>query len=123
MAITYYEADDFYQLKSITNEIKIFVTFGETCCGGFLIFHDGRFIGANSGVKIDCKEIIDTWITINVILKEDSNKFSWGSVLINIQEDSSIPKMLGPYRRNIEKHVDTVCFTIKIKIVGNSPVA
>jgi hypothetical protein len=123
MATTYYEADDFYQLKSQTNEIKIFVKFGETCCGGFLIFHDGRFIDANSGAKIACKDIVGTWITINVILKDDSKKFSWASVLINIQEDSSIPKMLGPYRRNIEKHIDTVCFMIKIKIVDNSPVA
>jgi hypothetical protein len=122
MAITYYEADDFYQLKSQTNEIKIFVTFGETCCGGCLIFHDGALIGANTNVMIDCKDIMDTWITINVVLKEDTNKMSWASVLINIQEDSSIPKMLGPYRRNVEPHMDTVCFTIKIKIVNHSPV-
>jgi hypothetical protein len=123
MANTYYEADDFYVLKSEINEIKLFVQFGETCCGGYLIFFDGNLVNANSPAMIECKEMLGKWITVNVVMRDDQHKFDWASVLITLQEDSSIPKMLGPYRKRMEEGNDSICFTIKINIVDKSPIS
>ena len=62
------------------------------------------------------KEFIDDWITVSVVIKDQLEKLSWGSVMITLQEDNQIPKTFGPYRRKMEKNLDTLCYTIKIKI-------
>jgi hypothetical protein len=116
MATTYYDADDFYMLNSEVNELKLSVQLGEGMSGGYLIFHGDELMGANTEARISKREFVGTWITITIIIKDKPGNLSWASVMATLQEDSQIPKSFGPYRRKMEKHLDTVCYTIKIKI-------
>lgn len=120
MATIHYDADDFYMLKSEANEVKLRVQIGEELAGAFLIFNGTEFIGANTVAVIGKADYLDAWITISVVIKHQPERHSWASVMVSLLEDSQIPKTFGPYRRKMEEHVDTVCYTLKINIRKNS---
>jgi hypothetical protein len=116
MATIYHDAEDFYNLKSEANVLLLSVQLGQEMNGGYLIFNGDKLIGANMQATITKEEFKDTWLTLSVVIKDNSEKVNWASVLFTLQEDSQIPKNFGPYRRKMEANLDTCCFTIKIKI-------
>ena len=116
MATAYYDADDFYFVKSSTNQIRLSVGLGQEMNGGYLIFHGDQLIAANADGFLKQQNFIDDWLTVSVIMKDKPDNRNWASVILTLQEDSQIPKTFGPFRKEMEKSIDTICYTFKIKI-------
>ena len=116
MATNYYDADDYFFVKSETNTLKVSVQLGQEMSGGYLIFHGKQLIGVNEGTMLNQKDFIDDWITVAIIIKDTPTDDNWGSVMVTLQEDSQIPKSFGPYRNFMAQNIDTVSYIIKVKI-------
>ena len=75
-------------------------------------------IGVNKSATIrkgnDC---IDQWITVVSAIKDKLEETNWTSVTIFFQEDGEPITAFGPYKREVAKHLDTVIYTIKIKVL------
>lgn len=117
MSTAYYDADDFYMLKSETNMIKIDVQIGTGLIGGFFVFNGTGLIGVNEDCVLRKNEVFSgSWITVSAVIKDEPGNEDWASVIVTLQEDSQIPKTFGPYRRKMDGNIDTVCYTFKIEI-------
>lgn len=117
MATTYYEAEDVFIVKSKNNSLELNVKTGDGQGGGYLIFKDTELIGSNKKITLkNVDELIDKWLTFVVVIKDKMDETNWTSVTVTIQEEASQLIPFGPYKREVQKHLDTVCYSIKIKI-------
>lgn len=117
MATTYYEAEDVFILKSKKSALELNVKTGDGQGGGYLIFKDTELIGSNKKVTLkNVTDLIDKWLTFVVVIKDKMEETNWTSVTVSIQEEGNELTLFGPYKREVQKHLDTVCYSIKIKI-------
>ncbi len=117
MATTYYEAEDVFVLKSKNNSLELNVKTGDGQGGGYLIFKDTELIGSNKKITLkNLDDLINKWLTFVVVIKDKMEETNWTSVTVIIQEQGSELAMFGPYKREVQNHLDTVCYSIKIKI-------
>lgn len=117
MATIYHDAQEKYTLKSAQNSLAITVQIGDGQGGGYFIFNDKELIGVNNKASIaNGSDCIDKWITVVAAIKDKLTETNWTSVTINFQEGGKGTTTFGPYKREVEKHLDTVVYTIKIKV-------
>ena len=117
MATIYHDAEEIYSLKSELNSLTISVEIGDGQGGGYLIFNDTKLVGVNKPAEIykgaDC---LDNWITVVAAIKDKLTQTNWTSISISFKEQGERLVTFGPYKREVEKHLDTVVYTIKIKV-------
>lgn len=117
MATTYYEAEDVFTLKSAENSIELNVKTGDGQGGGYLIFKDTELIASNKKVTIkEVDELINKWLTFVVVIKDKLEETNWTSVTVSIKEKGENPVLFGPFKREVQNHLDTVCYAVKIKV-------
>lgn len=117
MATIYHDAQDIYKLKSELNSLTISVESGEEEGAGYFIFNDAKLVGPNKPGQIykgaDC---VDNWITVVAVIKDKLTETNWTSLSISFKEEGERQVTFGPYKREVEQHLDTVVYTIKIKV-------
>jgi len=117
MAITYYEAEDVFKLKSSENPIDLEVKIGDGQGGGYLIFSDTKLISSNKKATIKKpSSLIDKWLNFVIVVKDKLKETNWTSVTVSIIEDGTT-SVYGPFKREVAEHLDTVCYSVKIKIL------
>lgn len=117
MATTYFEAEDIYKLQSIDNTLSLSVTIGDGQGGGYIIFKDTKLIASNKKTSIrKLNDLVGKWLTFVVVIKDKLEETNWTSVTINLKETDNEVVSFGPYKREVQNHLDTVCYSIKIKI-------
>jgi len=116
MATTYYDTQDLYHFSSNSFPLEISVTIGDGQGGGYLIFNGTSLIGPNKKGAISAKANIKEWITVTATVKDKLQETNWTSVTVHIK-DKTNQTSFGPYKREVENHLDTVCYTIKIKMI------
>lgn len=114
MAVTYVEIEDKYQPKTTNKDIKVHAEIGDGQGGGYLIFLNQKFMGnsveANLGKANDVNR---KWIIISSTVIDKLDETNWTSLTIYITEGDNIT-VYGPYKKEVQKHLDTVCYIIKI---------
>lgn len=117
MATTYFEAEDLFKLHSTSHALDLSVTIGDGQGGGYLIFRDTKLIASNKKITIKkLSDLQDKWLTFVVVIKDKLEETNWTSVSITIKETDKEAITFGPYKREVQNHLDTVCYSIKIKI-------
>lgn len=112
MATTYFDAEDYYKVTTESFPLKISVTTGNAQGGGYLIFNDTQLIGTNNHCEINTIEEAGQWITVSATIKDKLEETNWTSITIHVGEST-----FGPYRREVDAHLDTVIYTLKLKIL------
>jgi hypothetical protein len=119
MATIYHDAEEIYTLKSGSNPLAISVKNGDGQGGGYFIFKDKKLIGVNkSATIIKGSDCLNQWITVVSAIKDKLEETNWTSVTIFFQEEGEPVTTYGPYKREVAKHLDTVVYTIKIKVLS-----
>lgn len=117
MATTRYEADELLQLSANSFPLTISVHIGNGQGGGYLIFKGTALIGVNHEAVIAQQNDVDEWIFITVTIKDKLEETNWTSVTVFIEEHNKpVPIKLGPYSRELENHLDTIIYAIKLKM-------
>ncbi len=117
MATTYYEAEDVFTLQSTENSIELNVKTGDGQGGGYLIFKDTELIASNKKAVIkEVDDLLEKWLTFVVVIKDKLEETNWTSATVSIKEKGEDVVVFGPYKREVQNHLDTVCYSIKIKI-------
>lgn len=118
MATTYYDAEDFLDINAGLFPLTISVQLGDGQGGGYLIFNGSHLIGINNEAVIGTIEDIQEWLTVTATIKDKLEETNWTSITVTIKANNrQQPYSFGPYKREAEKHLDTVGYTIKIKML------
>lgn len=117
MATTYYEAEDFFKINATYFPLKITVHLGDGQGGGYLIFNGTNLVGINDAAVIDTIENISEWVTVAATIKDKLEETNWTSITITLTTNKQQIHTFGPYKREVEKHLDTVGYTVKIKML------
>ena len=117
MGTIYHDAQEIYTLKSELNALTISVEIGDKQIGGYFIFNDTNLVGANNSAEIykgaDC---FGNWITVVTAIKGKLTETNWTSISIIFKEQGEKMVVLGPYNREVDRNLDTIVYTIKIKV-------
>lgn len=115
MASFFVDIDETYTAADSSRVISLDISIGDGQDGGYLVFLNNKFIGANrecalgKGADIKGQKSL-TSVTITDELQETN----WTSCTLNIYEDSTLIKSLGPYKKLVPDQQDTVIFSINI---------
>ena len=112
MATTYFDAEDYCNINNASFPLTIAVKTGNGEGGGYLIFNDDKLIGPNTAAEIKTIEKAGQWITVSATIKDKLEQTNWTSVTVFVGEHT-----YGPYKREVATHLDTVVYTIKIKLI------
>lgn len=120
MATIYHEAEELFILENETNNLEIKVETGNGQGGGVIVFFENNLIHEkNNKFTIEKASKIDKWITVAVVIKDKLTQTNWTNVTINLKESNSQEKFYK-YSREVPNHLDTIVYTIKIKIQKES---
>jgi hypothetical protein len=114
MAITYVQIDDRYKPKTNTENIRVLVQIGDGQPGGYLIFLNQSLMGTNQEVSIGkAVDVLGKRILVSATVVDQLEETNWTSATVIIQEGAE-RTVYGPYSKEAEKHLDTICYIIKI---------
>jgi len=114
MATTYVEIDDKYIPKTSDQLISISAEIGDGQAGAYLVFLDKKLKGNNVTADIGKKnEVLGKRSIISATVIDTLEETNWTSLTIKIKEGAN-EQVYGPYSKEVAKHLDTVCFIIKI---------
>lgn len=114
MAITYVEIEDRYKPKNMNESITVSVIIGDGQTGAYLIFLDQHLKGANKSAKIGkATDVLGKRTIISATVVDELDQTNWTSLTITIAEGNSTTQY-GPYSKEASKHLDTICYIIKI---------
>lgn len=117
MATTYFEAEDVFKFHSENNSLELKVIIGDGQGGGYLIFKDTKLISSNKKASVkSLKDLDNKWLTFVAVIKDKLEETNWTSVAIEIQETGYDSVSFGPFKREVQNHLDTVCYSVKIKL-------
>lgn len=117
MATTKYEADEQFYAHQHCFPLKISVHIGDGQGGGFLIFNGTELIGVNAAANINSGQDASEWITITATIKDKLEETNWTSITVELKEaNRPAPTIFGPYSRELSNHLDTIIYSIKIKM-------
>lgn len=121
MATIYHEAEELFILESEINKLEIKVVTGNGQGGGIVVFFENNLIQEiNNKFTIDDNTSkFEKWITIAVVIKDKLTQTNWTNVTINLKE-SDLEEKVYRYSREVPNHLDTIIYTIKIKIQKKS---
>ncbi len=116
MANTYVDIEDNYSLKSQEDDVYADVIIGNAQPGAYSIFLNTELIGQNKRVKAGkASGLVDKKLVFSVVVQDEREETNWTSAEITLEEGNSRTSY-GPYSREVNAHLDTVTYTIKIKI-------
>lgn len=117
MATTYYDAEDFLHINAGHFPLTVSVQPGDGQGGGYLIFNGSQLVGINNKAIIGSIEDTQEWLTVTATIKDKLGETNWTSITITLKANGQQIYTFGPYKREAEKHLDTVGYTIRIKML------
>lgn len=116
MATIYHDAEEQFMLVNTNNDLEVKVSTGNGQGGGVIVFFENSLIQEkNNKYVLDNKSKFDKWITIVVVIKDKLTQTNWTNVSIEVKE-SGLEGKSYKYSREVPNHLDTVIYTVKIKI-------
>lgn len=117
MATTRYEADELLKVSTESFPLTVSVHIGNGQGGGYLIFKGTDLIGVNRKAVIANLDNVGEWVFITVTIKDKLEETNWTSVTVFVEEHNSRSAIkLGPYSKELENHLDTIIYAIKLKM-------
>ncbi|MFL9844393.1 hypothetical protein [Flavobacterium rhizosphaerae] len=117
MAIIYYDAEDFCNVSQASFPLTISVKIGDGQGGGYLIFNGIDLISTNAPGTIHSINEADQWVTVAVTVKDKLLETNWTSMTVYLQNANQEERIkFGPYKKEVPQHLDTVCYTLQLKL-------
>lgn len=116
MAVKHIDLEERYIPKTNRDEIIIEVVIGDggDATGSYAVFLGKEFIESNAPANIGKKaNLKNKRTTISCTIPDVLKETNWTSITVIITEGSNLTK-LGPYKAEVEAHLDTAVYTLKI---------
>ncbi len=116
MAVKHIDLEDRYIPATRTEDIIVEVGIGDSGdeTGSYAIFSGTNFIEANAPANLGNKAAIGKKkTTVSVTVPDVLKETNWTSITVYITEGVKITQY-GPYRAEVEAHLDTAVYTLKI---------
>lgn len=116
MAIKHIDLEERYIPKTNTEDIIIEVIIGDggDAVGSYAVFVGKEFIDANATANIGKKANLENKrTTISCAIPDVLKETNWTSITVIIREGLEETKF-GPYKAEVEAHLDTAIYTLKI---------
>ena len=117
MAIKHIDLDDKFIPKTTNKEIVVEVMIGDALdeVGSYSVFLGTEFISANEPANLGKKSNLKgKKTTIAVVVPDVLKETNWTSMTVIVIEGDEIPTQFGPYKAEVEEHLDTAIFTLKL---------
>lgn len=117
MAVKHIELADKYIPKTSTKDIIVEVMIGDAGdeVGAYSVFLGTEFINANEPANIGKKaDVVNKKTTISVTIPDVLEETNWTSMTVLVKEGSGDPTQFGPYKYELEDHLDTAIYTLKL---------
>ncbi len=117
MAIKHIDLEDKYLPRTKTRDILVQIKIGDAAdtVGSYSVFLGTEFISSNKVANLGNKSNVeDKKTTIVVIVPDVLKETNWTSTTVFIKEGASDPQIFGPYKAEVEEHLDTAIFTLKL---------
>lgn len=118
MATIYHEAEEQFTLQKESNNLELQVTTGNGQGGGIVTFFENELLTeVNGKYEITNNSKIGKWLTVIVAIKDKLTQTNWTNVTISLKEIGA-QEQKYQYSRELANHLDTIVYTIKIKVVS-----
>lgn len=117
MAVKFIELADKYLPRTTTKDIIVEVMIGDAGddVGAYSIFLGTEFIEANAPANLGRKaNVVNKKTTISVTIPDVLEETNWTSMTVFVTEGSGEPTQFGPYKCELENHLDTAVYTLKL---------
>jgi len=117
MAVKHIDLEDKYIPKTNNKDIIVEVEIGDAGdeVGAYSVFLGTEFIEANAPANIGKKaDVVGKKTTISVTIPDVLEETNWTSMTVFIKEGSGAPTKFGSYRCELENHLDTAIYTLKL---------
>ena len=117
MAVKFVDLADIYIPKTSTKDIIVDVEIGDAGdeVGAYAIFLGTDFISVNAPGNLGKKSNLEgKKTTISVTVPDVLEETNWTSMTVFVKEGSGDPAQFGPYKVELENHLDTAIFTLKL---------
>lgn len=120
MATIYHEAEEQFKIENESNKLIIEVETGNGQGGGIIVFFDNNLLKEVNNKFAIVNEIkVNKWITVVVVIKDKLTQTNWTNVSVNLKEEG-LQNQIYKYSREVPNHLDTIIYTVKIKIQKNN---
>lgn len=117
MAIKHIDLEDKYVPKTKSKDIIVDVQIGDAGdeVGSFSVFLGIEFINSDEPANLGKKaNVAGKKTTIVVVIPDVLKETNWTSMTVFISEGEGEPTKFGPYRSELEDHLDTAIYTLKL---------
>ncbi len=117
MAIKHIDLEDKYIPKTKDKDIIVEVLIGDAGdeVGSYSVFLGTDFISSDKPANLGKKENVKgKKTTIVVVVPDVLKQTNWTSMTVSIKEGKGKPTEFGPFRAEVEDHLDTAIYTLKL---------
>lgn len=113
---TYVDIEDRYHLKTDNEEVNVDVIIGNAQPGAYSIFLNSKLVGQNKPIGLGkASSLANKKLLVSVVVQDERVETNWTSAEIVIKEGSN-KISYGPYSKEVNEHLDTIIYTIKITL-------
>ncbi len=117
MAVKHIDLEDRYIPITENKNIIITVEIGDAGddVSAYAIFLGTDFISVNEPANLGKKaNVLGKKTTISVTIPDVLKETNWTSMTVFASEGNANPVRFGPYRAEVEDHLDTAIYTLKL---------
>jgi hypothetical protein len=117
MAVKHIDLEDKYIPRTSNEDIIVEVEIGDAGdeVGSYAIFLGTKFISADEPANLGTKsDLTGKKTTISVTIPDVLQETNWTSMTVFVTEGDGEAKVFGPYRSELEHHLDTAIYTLKL---------
>lgn len=117
MAIKHIDLEDRYFPKTTNQDIIVEIKIGDAGdeVGSYSIFSGTEFKASDEPANLGKKaNVASKKTTIVVVVPDVLKETNWTSMTVIISEGDKTPTELGPFRAELENHLDTAIYTLKL---------
>lgn len=117
MAIKHIDLDDCYIPKTEDEDIIVNVKIGDAGdeVGSYSIFLGTNFIDADEPANLGKKANLEgKKTTISATIPDVLKETNWTSMTVFVSEGDREITKFGPYKAELEEHLDTAIYTLKL---------
>ncbi len=117
MAIKHIDLEDKYIPKTKDKDIIVEVQIGDAGdeVGSYSVFLGVKFISSDEPANLGKRShVTGKKTTIVVVVPDVLKETNWTSMTVWITEGKGEPTPFGPYKAEVEDHLDTAIYTLKL---------
>lgn len=117
MAIKHIDLEEKYIPKTKDKDIIVEIQIGDAGdeVGSYSVFLGTKFIASDEPANLGKKaNVVGKKTTIVVVVPDVLKETNWTSMTVFVSEGKGDPTQFGPFKAEVEDHLDTAIYTLKL---------